>query len=328
MIYNLTAAVIGSGFMGKQHIEILKNCVAKTVFCTTDTQTGKKISEETGLTLYTDYLEMFEKEKPDFVSICLPTHLHFKATIAALERGINVLCEKPFAQNVDEAKNMLDLANQKNLTLMIAHCVRFSKYYEFLKRCVSDKRYGDLIYLDLFRHSEKPNWSVGNWLDDIKLSGGVVKDLHIHDTDIILKILGMPESIYTTGNTVSCKTTYNFKDLKASVTASASWRNVSEYDFLSGYDAIFENASLTLKNKKLTLNTASGIEENPLKNEIFSFFFEEDNNVKAEILYFCECLTNNLKPELCLSEDSYKTMIISDCELQSLDSDKKVNIFV
>lgn len=326
MTYNLTAAVIGSGFMGKQHIEVLKNCVTKTVFCTTDTKVGEKLAKEIGLTLYSDYIEMFEKEKPDFVSICLPTPLHHKAALAALERGINVLCEKPFAQNSAEAKEMLDLANKNSLTLMIAHCSRFSKYYEFLRRCIKDKRYGNLTYLELCRHSQKPNWSVGNWLDDIKSSGGVVKDLHIHDTDIILNVLGMPKSIITNGNTTACKTTYIYPDLEASITASASWRNVSNYEFLSGFDAIFENASLKLKNNKLILNTKIGIEENPLDKEDFSDFFEEEDNVKSEILYFCDCLSKKQNTEICLPEDSYKTMLISDAELESLNTKKRVEL--
>lgn len=326
MTYNLTAAVIGSGFMGKQHIEVLKNCVTKTVFSTTDTKVGEKLAKETGLTLYSDYIEMFEKEKPDFVSICLPTPLHHKAALAALERGINVLCEKPFAQNSAEAKEMLDLANKNSLTLMIAHCSRFSKYYEFLRRCIKDKRYGNLTYLELCRHSEKPNWSVGNWLDDIKASGGVVRDLHIHDTDMILNVLGMPKAISTKGNHSACKTTYIYPGLDASVTASASWRNVSEFDFLLGYDAIFENASLKFKNNELILNTANGVEQEPLKGENFSVFFEENNTVKAEIIYYCDCLINNVKPEICLPQESYKTMLISDAELESLNTKKRVEL--
>ncbi len=324
MIYNFTAAVIGSGYMGKKHIEILKNSLLKTVFCTTDTKTGENLAKETGLTLYSDYIEMFEKEKPDFVSICLPTPLHHKAAMAAIERGINVICEKPFAQNVKEAKEMLDAAKEKGISLMVAHCVRFSKYYEFLKRCITDKRYGNLTYLELYRHSQKPNWSVGNWLDDIKSSGGVVKDLHIHDTDIILNVLGMPKSIITNGNTTACKTTYIYPDLEASITASASWRNVSNYEFLSGFDAIFENASLKLKNNKLILNTKIGIEENPLDKENFSDFFEEEDNVKSEILYFCDCLSKKQNTEICLPEDSYKTMLISDAELESLYAKKEI----
>ncbi|MBE6762242.1 MAG: hypothetical protein E7551_08160 [Ruminococcaceae bacterium] len=84
--------------------------------------------------------------------------------------------------------------------------------------CIKDKRYGDLIYLDLFRHSEKPNWSVDNWLNDIKLSGGVVRDLHIHDTDMVLNLLGMPKSVYTSGTHTACKTVYEFENSNISVT--------------------------------------------------------------------------------------------------------------
>ena len=70
--------------------------------------------DENGLDFYGDYKELYEREKLDFVAVCLPTFLHYDATMGALEHGISVLCEKPFASSVEQAAEMVKTAKQKN----------------------------------------------------------------------------------------------------------------------------------------------------------------------------------------------------------------------
>lgn len=326
MKYNLTAAVIGSGYMGKTHLNILKDNVSNLILCTNDINTGKELKNTYNIKLYNDYNEMFEKEKIDFVSICLPTYIHYDAVISALNHDVNVLCEKPFSSTVKEAEEMVKLAKEKQLLLMVAHCLRFCKQYEYLKRCVSDKRFGKLLHLNLFRHGNAPSWSVDSWLNNANLSGGVVRDLHIHDTDIILNILGMPESVNTTGCSTISNTIYRYSDTSISVTGSGSWRNTPDMPGFVGFDAIFEEGSMRFLNSKLSVHSSEGKLENPLENENFEFYYADINgNEKlSEIQYFCHCLTNKLKPDVCLPEDSLKTMKISNAESESLKTQKEI----
>ncbi len=324
MKYNLNVAVIGTGFIGKQHIDFLKARVKNLIICSADIETGSSIANELGTKFYSDYEEMFRSEKLDFVSVCLPTHLHYAAVKKAFEYKINVLCEKPFSTDVETAKDMVKSAEENNLTLMVGHCVRFSKAFEYLRRCVNDKRFGKLMSLEIYRHSESPTWSIGGWLHNPSLSGGAVRDLHIHDTDIVSNILGMPKAVYTSGNPFLCHTVYDFgKDI--SVYASASWRNVSEYEFESGYDAIFENGCINMNNNKVVAHTKDGVFE-PLETEEFADFYSCSESLENEIEYFCRCIQNGLKPELCMPRDSVNTMILSCAESESMESGKAVEI--
>ena len=71
------------------------------------------------------YEELFEVEKPDAVSVCLPNYLHAPVSIAALQAGCHVLCEKPMATSRAEAEEMIEAAKNNNKKLMIAHNQRF-----------------------------------------------------------------------------------------------------------------------------------------------------------------------------------------------------------
>jgi predicted dehydrogenase len=76
---------------------------------------------------YTNFEKMLDKEKPDLVSIATPPDLHCPMTLAAVSRGIHVLCEKPFALNLDEARRMKEAADRANVIAMTSHCVRRSE---------------------------------------------------------------------------------------------------------------------------------------------------------------------------------------------------------
>ena len=323
MKYELTVAIIGTGYMGRTYAKALEGLVSKMIFCSTDEEAGRALAEQYGSDFYTDYVDLFEKERIDIAAICLPTFLHCDASIAAMRRGINVICEKPFAVTEEEARKMIKTAEESGVIFMIAHCLRFTKGYEYLRRCISDGRFGKLLSLNVFREHKSPTWSVGNWLHKVELSGGVVKDTHIHDTDRIIGWLGEPKSVYTTGNYVSCRTVYNY-DADLSVSASASWRDVKTFPDESGYDALFEKACVKESNYKVMVYTDDESFD-PIEREEFSEFFL-GKMYANELNYFCHCVINNIPPELCPVEESLKTISVSCAELRSLENKEEVRI--
>lgn len=303
--FDISVAVLGTGYMGKQYINVFRETVRDVIVCGAD-EKGKELAQTYGLKYYTDYETMFAVERPLIAAICLPTPLHYAAAMCAFKYGSHVMCEKPFAANSAQAREMIDTANAAGLTLMVGHIVRFSGYYEYLKQCIDDGRFGKLLHLELFRHHAMPTWSVGGWLADAKQSGGIIKDLHIHDTDMINWLLGMPESVYSTGDNIhSCYTIYRYPgDL--TVTATGTWR-VTSFAPSHGYDAVFEKASLKFDFDRLIY---SGI---PAKMEITT-----ENLLQKELMYFCSCVLNGEKPLKCMPEDSLKSLIINEAETASL----------
>lgn len=313
MKYNLTAAVIGSGFMGKTHADVLKNVVENLIICSNDEENGKALAESTGAKFYGDYITMLENEQIDFVSICLPTHLHHYGVMEAAKRKINILCEKPFASNALQAKEMVDAAKENNVLLMVAQPLRFCMYYEYLRKVVKDKRFGKLISIDLYRHSSKPKWSVGNWLNDSEKSGGVICDLHIHETDITTSIFGIPQKVYTRVYKGICHSSFIYDNNKI-INTSSSWQNVEDM-FEAGYDAVFENASIRHRDECITVRIGNET-FNPMDSENFSDVFGEDM-YENEIRYFCKCLTEGTGTPLCPAEESSMIMKINEVEIKS-----------
>ncbi len=315
--YNLTAAVIGTGYIGTQHLEALKMLVSDVVVCNADEEKGKDVAEKYGCRFYCDYEEMFRKEKLDFVNICVPTPLHGKISLCALENGINVICEKPFTSTLDEAYKVTQKAKDKNLSLMVAQCVRFSRKYEYLRRCIQDGRFGKLLSLELYRDGPKPAWSTGGWLLDIEKSGGVVRDVHVHDTDILTFLLGTPNSVYTKGSALCCTTVFDYGS-DTLVTATASWRNASSFPFSPGFEASFEKGVLKLHEKTFLLYTDDGITENPHLVEDFADYMKHGNLITNEIDYFCHCLEKEIGLDRCNPEDVCESLKISFAESESM----------
>ena len=314
----ITVAVVGMGYMGKQHTSVWQQLGVRVVLCSRDASACRGYTDTYGMPVYTDYRTMLDKEKPDAVSVCLPTAMHYDAVKEALERGIAVLCEKPFAADSKEAGELCCLAERKNVLLMVGHVVRFNRAYVYLKRCIEEQRFGKLKMLEMHRHSPMPAWSSGSWLTDVARSGGAVKDLHIHESDIIGYYFGVPESVFCVGDYTACTTIYSFEDNPA-ISASASWRDIPEYPFTVGYDAVFEKAAVRYRDFTVTLNDGDELKY-PLLTEDFPPYLGSDNALENEIVYFLRCLRENRRPRLCPPEHSLAAMRINEAELRSLES--------
>lgn len=118
----IKAAVIGAGFIGKQHIEAIRRMPDVNVIALVDAnpEQGKKVCENLSIpNFYQNYMEMIEKEKPDVVHNCTPNYLHYEICKKLIENKINVYCEKPLANTSEEAKELYELAKKNNVLAAI-----------------------------------------------------------------------------------------------------------------------------------------------------------------------------------------------------------------
>jgi len=107
----------------------------------------KKFAEEYNVQkTYTDYIEMLEKEKPDIVSVCTRPKQHAEITIEAAKRGVKgILCEKPMAENLGRADEMIKVCEENNVKLAIDHQLRFDAPYVTAKNLIEDSVIGTLF---------------------------------------------------------------------------------------------------------------------------------------------------------------------------------------
>ena len=212
----LRIGLIGCGFMGKMHASVYKLLPNADLVACLDLKAdrAKAFGDQFAVDFFTDFDQMVNDKKIDVIDICLPTFLHKEFTLRAAAAAKDVVCEKPMAMSLSEADAMIEACRKANVKLFIAHCIRFWPEYALLKQMVSDGRYGKLVSLNLTRLGEFPSWSSENWLADESKSGGGVLDMHIHDTDYALYLLGQPEKVVSFGNVDSRGPSYAFTTLQ------------------------------------------------------------------------------------------------------------------
>lgn len=195
----LRAVIVGTGWPSIQHIQgykKLKN-VELTAICGIDQQHCMSVGSEYNIPkIYGDFEYMLDQEKPDIVSICTPNYLHSEMSIFAMERGVNVLCEKPMAISVPQARAMIDMQKKCGKILMIAHQRRFSSQAQYLKKIISDGMLGDIYHVRAHWVRDQGIPGMGGWFTNKKMSGGgALIDIGVHIIDLALWFLDHPEPV-------------------------------------------------------------------------------------------------------------------------------------
>ena len=124
----MKTAVIGAGAMGQHHVRLYSDIKDSELVGVVDHDTNQtdRLCILYGGRAYTDYREMIEKEKPDAVTIALPTSFHHQATMDCLDAGIHVMVEKPIAKTVEQAREMIAKAKEVGRVLKVGHIERFN----------------------------------------------------------------------------------------------------------------------------------------------------------------------------------------------------------
>lgn len=252
-----------------------------------------------GLRAYENVGEMLKNESPDFVDICLPTYLHCEYTVAMLEKGYHVLCEKPMGRNMDECNKMLDAAKKSGKQLMIGMCLRYNTFYNKLKEYVDSGEYGKVTSATMHRISPLPPWGYNNWFAEEELSGGAILDMSIHDIDICRYIFGEPEKFTAVADHRSMKNGAVHTELIYSdkiISIRGDWCVAKAYPFKAGFCVNFEKATLALDGKEMTLYT---------DDEVIPFGEKPYNHMAAEIAHFAKVVKGEAEST---AKDSAKTV--------------------
>lgn len=143
---------------------------------------------------YTSYEEMLKCEKADAADVCVWNCSHAECTVAALNAGLHVLCEKPMAYNTEEAIAMNKAAKKNNKLLMIGFVRRFLNITNVAKDFIDAGNLGEIYYTKAT--CTRRHGNPGGWFSNKKLSGGgPVIDLGVHIIDQSRYLMGKPKAI-------------------------------------------------------------------------------------------------------------------------------------
>ena len=206
----LKVGLIGCGFMGAMHANCYKNIEGVEIVALADIRNEKAIAlaEGTNAKLFADGMDLIENADVDIIDICLPTYLHAKYALAAMDKVKYLFVEKPVTLTPDEADELIKKSEKTGCNVQVGQVIRFWDEYVALKDMLASGDYGKVINANFRRLSPRPDWGWNNWLLDNKLSGGAAQDLHIHDIDFALSIFGEPKQLYSAQNTTGEKRSY------------------------------------------------------------------------------------------------------------------------
>ena len=342
MANKLKIGIIGLGSMGSTHLDIYSKIKEVDVIAIADSIqsrldgsskaegniSGQAEGGVTGLSAikYLDGMELIENPDIDIVDICVGTDLHFTFVEAALSKGKHVLVEKPLARTYDEAKKIIQLAEQSSKYVMSAMCLRYWPAWVFLKEAIDSNAYGKCLSLNFKRQTSFPG---GAFYSDHNQCGGALLDLHVHDTDFVNYCLGLPEAVFSQGykgpsggiDHIATHYIYNQSDLSPLVSSEGSWTMQEGYGFNMSYTANFENGTLSyLLEQDETLKLfRSGSEPESIN-------LKEGMGYEFEIRTFVDEILSGNSTNLDLLRQASETVAIIEAEKTSIETCSLVSI--
>ena len=151
---------------------------------------------------YRDYQDLLANEQLDAVSVGVPNSLHAPIAIAALERGLHVLCEKPLARNSEEAASMVEAATRANRVLQVVFNHRERDDVQTLKRYIDEGKLGKIYYAKAYWMRRRGIPGAGSWFVNKNMAGGgPLIDLGVHVLDMVLHLLAEPSVLTVSAST-------------------------------------------------------------------------------------------------------------------------------
>jgi len=147
--------------------------------------------------VFGSYEELVKNDDVDVIYIATPHSHHYEHTLLCLHHNKAVLCEKAFAINSRQAKEMIALAREKNIFLMEALWTKFLPHYKKLQELLQQKSLGEIKSM-LVNFGFKPPNPPSQRLFDPLLGGGTLLDIGIYNVFMTLAVLGKPDSIEAT----------------------------------------------------------------------------------------------------------------------------------
>ena len=190
---------VGLGWPGEQHAKAVTALPGASVLAACDLNAERLQKFATTFAApkqFTDYAEMLADPEITAVVVSLPNFLHYSASIAALQAGKHVLCEKPPTMNVAEIEAIRAEANQRNLVYFFGRQSRFSAKLLAAKKVVDEGGLGKVYFAKAERiRSRGIPVGIDGWFVQKAKSGGVVIDIGVHALDAAWYLMGCPRPV-------------------------------------------------------------------------------------------------------------------------------------
>jgi scyllo-inositol 2-dehydrogenase (NADP+) len=194
----IKVALIGLGKMGISHLAIIRShpLVDMVAVCDTTAYLLDILSKYTGLKTYSDYKALLAAEKLDAVVVATPSRYHGEIVRAALKLGIHVFCEKPFCLDLEEAQELVKLAEDKGLVNQVGYHYRFVGAFREARRLLEVGAIGRVHNIRAEAYGPVVLQPKGaTWRASKREGGGCLYDYASHAIDLMNYLVGPPKSV-------------------------------------------------------------------------------------------------------------------------------------
>jgi predicted dehydrogenase len=302
--------VVGCGYWGPKHIRVCHELKEAnlTMVCDLDENRLRQVRTQYPYLETTNNFKTFVQNNVDAVVIATPVNTHYRLAKEALLYNKHVLIEKPITATSREAMELIELAEKRNLVLMVGHTYEYHPAVDFLRKVVSSGELGDIYGIDADR------LNLGLFRSDVN----VLWDLAPHDISIMLALLDEdPVSVSARGAHCIDASVYDVAYLDILFASGAmghihvSWlhpRKIRQITIVGShkmavYDDVSETEKIHIYDKGLDVpndgngnNKFSAWPPNYRYGDVIIPFISNAEPLKVECSHFINCITEGKKP--------------------------------
>lgn len=335
-------AVVGAGLIGIRHIECaIKTRDAELAAIVDVTEAAAKIAQSYSVPYFNDIEKMINSVKPDGVIISTPNELHIENAYPCIIKDIPVLIEKPLATDLPEARNLLELAEEKHLPVLTGFFRRYNSIVQATKNQIHSGRIGQIVSV----HSHFWLYKNSGYFDNIwrrsKGAGPININLS-HDIDLLLYFLGDIEYL----NAYASNSTRQF-EVEDTAVIIAQFRNSAlctinmsdsipspwSWELTAGDNPAYPKTdqlycmiggtkgSIEMPNNKLWYYSDERHWYRPISSEVFMKTIQDSLCTQME--HFIDVIRGEAQP-LASGQDGLKVMEVIEAIKLSIEEERKV----
>lgn len=255
------------------------------------------------------------------VSVCTPTDTHVDLAMRALGAGRHVLIEKPVAVRTRDVERLAMKASSTGVLCMPAMCMRHWPAWAWIRLAIQDGRFGAVSSMSIQRLGARPGWSRDFYGDEARC-GGMIADLHIHDTDFVAWCFGLPWRVRVAGHRDHITTLYEFDNGSGPthVAAEGAWDLDPSAPFVMRCRVVFERgtADFELGRTPELLVHADGTTSSPSLEPISGY----DGQIRALL----DAIARGERAAPTTMDEAVAVARLLDAERRSLDTGAAVAV--
>ena len=245
----MKVSVVGCGAISRNHLRVLKSLKDIDISSVVDIEKDRAdaVAKKYGCKAYYDFETMLREDKPDCIHICTPHYLHVPMAVAALKKGIHVLCEKPCAISEEGLSELRKAQDESSASFGVCFQNRYIESVKAVKDIIDKKIFGKVEAVRAFVHwSRDENYYSDDWHGKLsKEGGGVTVNQAIHTQDLMR---------YLISSDVASVTAHTFNDhLKGVIEVEDTVNALFNYE--NGVTALFNATTAFTDNRPFMIET-------------------------------------------------------------------------